>query len=191
MTTQIKVGVFGTHSTGKTSFLNAVRDAFAEKGITAVRIPSLASTAKEIGFPVLKQHTFESTLWLMTKCITLELEDRTSPVLLVDRPPIDALGYLLAALEYRKEKIPVKEQQYLFDLARHHSQKYNVLAYSKLDRTKPIDNSKPRDLDIQFRSLVDLKYQQIIPLIAPHSCLLTENRRKQTIDEILNISSAA
>ena len=94
--------------------------------------------------------------------------------------------YVLAALEYRKETIAPSKQQYLFDLARHHSKTYNLLAYSKLDPSKPIDTSKPRDLDKKFRSLVDDKFQQLIPLVAPHSYPLSKDCREQAINEILD-----
>ena len=187
MKRQLKIGVFGTHSTGKTSFLVKVKEALSRERVSAIRIPGLALEAEKLGFPILRNHTFESTLWLMTKCITLELEDRESSALLVDRPPVDALGYLLAAVDYRRETLPQGEREYLYDLARHHSMRYDFIAYSKLDPTKPVDNSKPRDSDKVFRQLVDEKFQEMLSSVIPNAFVLTEDRRDSAVAEILRL----
>ncbi|WP_219340730.1 hypothetical protein, partial [Escherichia fergusonii] len=70
----IKIGITGTHSTGKTSFFDAVQEALSPSHLRVVRIGDFARRARSIGFPILRDHTFESTLWIMAECLRLEAE---------------------------------------------------------------------------------------------------------------------
>jgi len=95
----IKIGVTGTHSTGKSSFLRALAPALEQRGLKTATVSGLAKRAKDVGFPILAEHNFHSTLWIMAEGLRQEAEASLgSDVILVDRPVLDALGYLLAAL---------------------------------------------------------------------------------------------
>lgn len=150
----LKVGIAGTHSTGKTTFVELLEDRLIKIGYRVIRVNDLAKDARDIGFPILREHTFSSTLWIMTRCITLELEaSLTADIVLVDRPVPDALGYLFAALETRNEILSNMERCYLIDLVKHHSKTYNVIFKTVLDPSMPIGTNKPRDHDPEFRFL--------------------------------------
>ena len=102
----VKLGVAGTHSTGKSTLVEALASALRERGLRVGRVADLATSARDLGFPILRDHTFESTLWIMTRGIAAELEAALRvDVVLVDRPALDALGYFWAALAYRRAKL--------------------------------------------------------------------------------------
>jgi hypothetical protein len=118
------------------------------------QVGGLATQARRQGFPVLRGHTFESTLWIIATGIKSELEEsRGCHVLLVDRPVTDAFGYLLAALESRAESISAGEEEYVGALVRLHSGWYDVLLMTEIDPDLGIDTSKERDMDESFRRL--------------------------------------
>jgi hypothetical protein len=118
------------------------------------RVGDLATEARRYGFPILREHTFASTLWIISRGISRELQAQlNAQVVLVDRPVVDALGYLFAALEFRQESISVAEMNYLRRLTSFHSATYAALFKTQIDRNMPIGENKPRDTDSAFRSL--------------------------------------
>jgi hypothetical protein len=70
----IKIGITGTHSTGKSSFLTALAPILQEHRLSSATIGGHAERAKKLGFPILADHTFESTLWIMAECLRQEAE---------------------------------------------------------------------------------------------------------------------
>lgn len=150
----MKIAISGTHSTGKTTFLEEVRVAVAPAYLP--KIAGLAPEAKKHGFPILKEHTFESTLWLMTAGIKFELEEGLKhSVVLVDRPVMEAYAYLNAALKHRGEALTPAQDECLEGIARGYAFTYDLLIKTVVDESQPIATNKKRDHDAEFRSLVD------------------------------------
>jgi len=73
----------------------------------------------------------------------------TSDVILVDRPVLDALGYLEAALEVTGRTIEPRRLEELRTIARAHSADYDLLVVTALDPTIPIGEG--RDQNQRFR----------------------------------------
>jgi hypothetical protein len=150
----VRIGVAGTHSTGKTTLLRRTARELQKRGYFVATVSDLASKAKDAGFPILREHTFESTLWIISRGIARELESElTAEVVLVDRPVPDALGYLLAALRFRNESLPPDQKRYLETLISLHSATYALLFKTEIDVTKGVSVEKVRDTDCQFRKL--------------------------------------
>ena len=146
----IKLGVAGTHSTGKTSFLDALSESLQGKGLRVGRVTDVAREARDAGFPILRDHTFESTLWIMTRCINKQLQlALANDVVLVDRPALDAVGYLWAALETRGQRLSWREEQTLVTLAQQDAASYPRLFRTQLDPSIPLGPG--RDPDLAFR----------------------------------------
>lgn len=155
------VAVTGTHSTGKSTFLDQLQSELQAKGITVGRVADKATECRNAGFPILRDHTFESTLWIMSSVIRGELEASLSaPVVLVDRPVSDALAYLEAALHSTGRAIAETERSYLYSLARLHSLRYQLLFRTVLDPTVPLGVG--RDPDLGFRALVNEKLASVL-----------------------------
>lgn len=145
------IGIAGTHSTGKSTFLAEVRQRAAERGITVVTIADTATRCQSAGFKVLMDHTFESTLWILCSVIRAELEAALrADLVLVDRPVPDALGYLEAALEMTGRVISENERAYLYDLTKLHTPRYSLLFKTELDVSIPLGEG--RDTNLEFRA---------------------------------------
>jgi len=148
----ITLAVSGTHSTGKTTLLDSVTAVLHANGHSVKRVRDIAMEAKKQGFPILRDHTFSSTLWIMARGIALELQaGLKADFVLVDRPVVDALGYLIAALEYRHEDLSARHMSYLRSIVGNHVHQYNYIFKTQIDPSKVIDTDKPRDVDPAFR----------------------------------------
>lgn len=149
----VKLGIAGTHSTGKSTLLSKVEEMLVQMGLRVSRVASLAAAAREAGFPILHDHTFESTLWIMSRGISCELEaSLAADVVLVDRPIMDALAYLFAALAHRDSRLSSCESEYLLELAKHHARTYTVICKTVLDPNIPLGPG--RDQNMAFRKSV-------------------------------------
>ncbi|MBD2036996.1 AAA family ATPase [Leptolyngbya sp. FACHB-321] len=191
----IKIGIAGTHSTGKSTFIEDLECELQNLGYRVGRVNDLATEAQKLGFPILSEHTFSSTLWIMSRGITLELEaSLNADIVLVDRPVPDALGYLLAALKMRHEKISDWERKYLFDLASYHAKTYLLLFKTKINPNLPIGQNKPRDHNSEFRILAAEKIDSVFDeLQIPYEVLSTSNSdqvKEKTIIKLLNVLSS-
>ncbi|MCK2241000.1 MULTISPECIES: AAA family ATPase [unclassified Crossiella] len=169
----VTVAVLGTHSTGKSTFLARLAHDLRRRHISVGTVADLGEQAKRIGLPILFNHTWASTLWIMTRGISDELEAWLhSDVVLIDRPVPDALGYYRAALEYRREMADPVQIAKLEEIARGHSNRYDLTFRTTLDPTIPLGDNKIRDSDTEFRMLADRHVDEVLrDLELPHELL--------------------
>lgn len=168
------IGVAGTHSTGKSTFIDELKARAMERGITVEIISDLASRCQHLGFKILLDHTFESTLWIICSVIRAELEaELKADLVLVDRPVPDALGYLEAALETKGRSITEEQREYLYGLARSHTPRYSLLFKTELDASIPLGEGRDTNEEYRVsagkcisRALDTLKVQALNPLDA-------------------------
>jgi hypothetical protein len=167
------LGIAGTHSTGKSTFIEQVEMQARVSGITVRRISDTATKCQEAGFPILENHTFQSTLWIMVSVIKAELEaELHAELVLVDRPVLDALGYLEAALKATGRSIATLERNYLYGLAKLHIQRYELLLKTQLDEKIPLGAG--RDPNMEFRRSAGLEIDYVfnhldVPLLDPNT----------------------
>ena len=154
------LGIAGTHSTGKSTFIDGVERHAKDRGISVLRISDTATKCQALGFPILENHTFESTLWILVSVIKAELEaGLNAELVLVDRPVLDALGYLEAALKATGRSITTDERNYLYGLAKFHTARYEMLLKTKLDESIPLGEG--RDSNMEFRRSAGLEIDQV------------------------------
>lgn len=152
----VVIGVLGTHSTGKSTFLARLAHDLRRRHLLVATVADLGEQAQHAGLPILHNHTWASTLWFVTRGISYELEAwRHGDVVLVDRPVPDALGYYRAALEYRGAQSEPDSLAYLESLVRGHSAHYDLLFRTTLDASIPLGDNKERDENSEFRVLAD------------------------------------
>ncbi|MGI5262356.1 AAA family ATPase [Streptomyces angustmyceticus] len=151
----LRIGVLGTHSTGKTALLRRIETELRAHGLTVARTGRLAKRAAGIGLPKMQRHTVESTEWIIAQGIADEIAGAAqgADVVLADRAVFDALAYLRAALEHRGERLPRMENERLLLLASTQLPKYGLLLATVLDESVPVDAS--HDYDAEYRRLVD------------------------------------
>ncbi|MFE9751393.1 hypothetical protein ACFYOT_41345 [Saccharothrix saharensis] len=169
----VVVGVLGTHSTGKSAFLARLTHVLRRDQVQVATVADLGEQAQRIGLPILRNHTWASTLWIITRGISDELQAWLhADVVLVDRPVPDALGYYRAALAHRGEQAAPDVRSRLETLVRDHSAGYDLLYRTTLDPDIPLGGNKARDPDRTFRRLADLHVGAVLhDLDLPHRLL--------------------
>lgn len=148
----IRIAVTGTHSTGKSTFCAAAKEALEAEGYSVKNVTDLATKARDLGFPILHNHTHDSTLWIISQGIAEELIAAIkADVVLIDRAVPDAVGYWLAALEHRKEIPSWDEWSRIEGIVKSHISIYDLLFNTVLDPTVPLGQNQERDKDELFR----------------------------------------
>lgn len=167
-----KIGVAGTHSTGKSTLVSLVRRELEREGLRVGQVEGLATRARDLGFPILMHHTYESTLWIMAECMRQEAElALSSDVIIVDRPVPDALGYLLAALDISGRSEDPRRLQELESIAVAHVGDYDLLVLTVVDISLPLGPG--RDSDTMFRQAAADKVSGIMDRYAPKAIKMT------------------
>jgi nicotinamide riboside kinase len=185
----IRIGVLGTHSTGKTTLLKRIEMELRGHGVTVARTGRLAKRAAAIGLPKMQHHTAASTEWIIAQGIADEIAATAAgaEVILADRASLDALAYLQAALEYRGENLHRLEKERLRLLTSTQLPKYDLLLATLLDPDVPVDDS--HDYDARYRRLVD---QHVQGLLAdeniPHQRVTSDsNSQARAIERALQL----
>jgi predicted ATPase len=157
----VTIAVAGTHSTGKSTFLARLAHRLRREGIEVATVADLAEQAQRTGLPILHNHNYTSTLWIMARGISEELASWPhADALLVDRPVPDALGYYLAALDYRAETPDPTLLGHLRTIAGQHSAHYDLMLRTTLDPTMPLGAG--RDRDSRYRQLADHHVEAVL-----------------------------
>lgn len=162
VTTPVRIGVLGTHSTGKTTLLKRIEMELRGHGITVVRTGHLAKRAAGIGLPKMHRHTEMSTEWIICQTAADEIAAAAqgAQVILADRAVLDAVAYYTAALEFRGEHPDPMERERLRLLAATQYMKYDMLFATVLDPDVPVDQG--HDHDARYRSLVDAHVHSLL-----------------------------
>jgi nicotinamide riboside kinase len=175
-----KIAIAGTHSTGKTTLMKRLQDELAKRGFNPAYVHDSAVKARELGFPILRDHTFESTAWIMAEAIRLEAKASLSAdVVLVDRPVPDALGYLVAALEVTGRELTAERMARLEAICAAWIGEYDLVLVTQLNLSIPIGPG--RDDDEQFRIAAGQAIATILTRMAPGHLLVAADR----IEEVL------
>jgi nicotinamide riboside kinase len=183
----MKIAIAGAHSTGKTTFLNTLSAVLTDRGFTVCRVGDLATEAQRVGLPILRGHTFASTMWIIAQGMAHEYAFTTSPsaILLIDRPVADALGYLLAALEFRHETLPKEQMDFLERIVSFHMHTYDYVVETVIDPAVSITDDGARDLDWDYRMLVAKTITRALDEHRPDRLFMERLRRDETIERIL------
>lgn len=189
MTRPFKIAVTGTHSTGKSTFLKQLRSTLEQAGIKAASVHDSAADAWDRGLPILWDHTFESTSWLIGSAILLEsAASVNAEVILVDRPVPDALGYLKAALDYTGRSIDAERMRRLEDICRAWSGEYDLVFLTVLDPDVPLGEG--RDKDLAFRSLAGSAVKAVVDEMLPGRRLLGRADVAASLDTAVSAAKA-
>lgn len=159
----LTIAISGAHSTGKSTFLAHLAHELRRDGFEVASVADLGEQAQQLGLPILYNHTYVSTLWIITRGISNEVATWAhADILLVDRAVPDALGYYLAALAYRDEQPDPDVLAYLRALVIRHSTHYDLIYRTTLDRSIPVGSNKPRDENRRYRQLADHHVGQVL-----------------------------
>ncbi|MGW3085783.1 AAA family ATPase [Streptomyces sp. NPDC001108] len=155
----IRIGVMGTHSTGKTLLLRRIERELFARDITVARTGQLGRRAALVPLPKMMHHTADSTRWVIATGIADEVAAAARPVgdtpvqvVLADRACWDAIGYFRAAQEWSGRSTHRTEREALHQLAAANPQ-YDLLLSTVLDPHLPV--RRKHDYDPRYRHLVD------------------------------------
>lgn len=176
-----KLAITGAHSTGKSTFLDELAARLTSHRLRVGRVGQLAKRARAVGFPILADHTIDSTLWIMAEGLRMEAElSLSSDVILVDRPPLDALAYLRAALEVSGRTVQDGRLARLHDLARASTSDYGMVVLTVLNPTIRLGDG--RDRDPALRAAADQHVAALTADLAPAALRLDMGAESQVLD---------
>lgn len=164
VTTPLRIGIAGTHSSGKTTLARRIEMELRATGLTVTRTGGLAKRAAALGFPKMTRHTTASTEWIIAAGAAAALEaELQAEIVIVDRTAHDALAYLRAAHQHRNDPLPAGDLNRLTTLADLHTRPVIYLA-TVLDPDLPL-GTKGNDPDwtnADFRTAVDHQLHQTL-----------------------------
>ncbi|MFJ8001890.1 AAA family ATPase [Streptomyces sp. NPDC096310] len=155
----IRIGVMGSHSTGKTLLMRRIEMELRGRGIPVARTGKLGRRAALVPLPKMRHHTVASTMWVIATGIADEiaaaarLEEGPVQVVLADRACWDALAYFRAAQEWRRQPAPRAKREAPHRLASAHGHTYDLLLATVLSPALPV--ALKHDYDARYRTLVD------------------------------------
>ncbi|GAQ58040.1 AAA family ATPase [Streptomyces acidiscabies] len=182
----VRIGVLGTHSTGKTTLLKRIEMELRGHGVTVARTGRFAKRAAALGLPKMQHHTVASTEWIITQGIADEIAATATgaDVVLLDCASYDALAYWRAALEFRGETAHRTDTERLLALAATQAVKYDLLFATVLDPHTATGD------DALFRRLVDRHAHALLAEEHIHHQRVTDEDHNRTaaIERALHLS---
>lgn len=179
-----KIGIAGTHSTGKSTFALALKDSLESLGKKVGQVQSLATQARAVGFPILTEHTIDSTFWIIASCMKQEAElSLRSDVIIVDRPVPDAVGYLEAALSVSGRQVDADRLSKLKEVARAYSTEYDVLVVTELDSTQALGPN--RDQNAKFRRVAGERINEFVRQLPVRPLTLTSSNNESLLTDVI------
>lgn len=148
-----KVAISGTHSTGKTTFLLRLAQMLTACNI---RVHVITEVARSCPLPVSSRLSASAALWIVTTTVASEVAAGFNcPVLLVDRPVLDAWAYLAAVRTSEMPKEHEKRDLALTEsIIRSWVTTYDLIIQTVLDPSIPIVDDTFRDTIQHFRCTV-------------------------------------
>jgi thymidylate kinase len=180
-----KIGLIGTHGTGKTSLAAIVSGELKRRGIEAKFISEIATLAKEKGLPINEGTTIAAQMWILHTQFAAELElgteryDRPNyQVLLCDRGP-DNYCYLENSLG------KTNHTDYALSMTLNHLEiaPYNRLYLLPIINSTLQPGSGTRSLNSKFQADMDQKIRQFLSF---HEIDFTELPRPHQKDNYRN-----
>ena len=147
----IKIGFYGVHGGSKSATLYGVAHLLKCRGISVEIVKETAKEAFKCGFPINKDTTLETQLWILVSQIKNELEAERSKadVILCDRTVLDQIIYTKASPNVNDP----------FDHLR--GMTYGYMAtkpYDKIFIFSPLDNLEEdgvREIDKEWQKIIE------------------------------------
>lgn len=181
----LKIAIAGTHSTGKSTFAARLMERISGLPLRAAVVHDSAQEARDRGFPILSEHTFESTSWLIGNAMRLESEASLgADVIIVDRPVPDALGYLRAALSYTGRTLDDGRLGRLERICETWVAEYDLFFMTELDTSVPLGAG--RDGDEKFRRAAATAVGEVVERMVPRHLTLRYGQTASAEDLVLD-----
>lgn len=146
----LKVIVTGAFSTGKSTLVAGLREALTTRGIKVAQIPDVA---RNCPVPLNTEQTDDASIWLLLTQISREIAAAVGPeqVMLCDRGVPDVLAHYEEVRGRSLEgRLPLLDPFLASWL-----QTYDVILFSRVDNSVPIEADGLRSEDPAFRAQLD------------------------------------
>jgi molybdopterin-guanine dinucleotide biosynthesis protein len=180
----VKVAVSGAHSTGKTTFLQRTAEILNDNGISSHIVTDLAIKCP---LPILRQHTVESTLWLVSTGLAEEIAAaHKSNVVLVDRPVLDAWAYWMAVLPNVETASVTPKFKTLESTIKNWLPTYDLIYQTQIDGSIPVEDNKGRELDESYRLEIGRQMKLASKEFKVKPRILTSTNAQREIEWLVN-----
>jgi hypothetical protein len=154
---KLKIGVLGTHDTGKTTLAFSLCSKLKSKHLF---VGFVEESVRECPFPVNQMTNFLSQYWILNRQINYEIEKHERyNVIVTDRTTIDNFAYAFRAA--KNGKISPEELEILRVKAEHWARTYNFLFYARIPKKK-LEDDGFRDTTKQFQLEIDQIIRELI-----------------------------
>lgn len=175
----VKVAVSGTHSTGKTTFLNRTAEILNNDGISSLIVTDLAIRCP---LPILREHTVESTLWLVATGLAEEIAAaHKSNVVFVDRPVLDAWAYWMAVSPNEDTVSFTAKFNTLKNTIKNWLPTYDLIYQTRIDESIPVEDNKGRELDDSYRLEIGRQMELASKEFEVETRILTSTNAQQEV----------
>jgi len=153
----IKIGILGTHSTGKTTLGHTIMSYLKEHHFIVGWVDEIV---RDIPASVSDLSAFLSQYWVINSQINKEIERQSNnKVIVTDRTVIDNFAY--AKRSAKKNSISKKQLNVLEIICKNWAETYDFLFYTQRTQS-PIEDDNYRSTDIQFQIEIDQIIKNII-----------------------------
>jgi hypothetical protein len=156
----LKIGISGTFSTGKSTLIAALTKRLSESK-TLYGLMELSTIARRCPFPINKDQTMETSLWIMTQMISAELTAAIhNKLTITDRTAIDVWALGEWAREQGREAPTLAP--ILRDLTGHWLSTYDLIFRSRIDPAMTPNWPKIPEKDLAFRNYIEQLQERCI-----------------------------
>lgn len=149
-----RIGFTGTNSTGKSTTLKKLEEAYPRLINNKV---SLSPLVMECPFPMIKEQTIEASKWMATQVENIIKESNTKQgIELFDRTPIDMLAFTFYARDRERREIPYELEKRLKELL----SEFDLLFF--LNRSEDWSVKENIQDDFDFAIKIEEYMQQVI-----------------------------
>ena len=149
----MKISISGTHSTGKSSFVQSIASSLRGAGVSFGIVGDLAAKCP---LAILRKQGIAGTIWITATAIAKEVAASDScEVVIVDRSVVDPWAYLHSA-----STSPSKTTEYdaLERIVESWVGTYDLMYKTVVEPNISIENNGLRDLDPAYRAAVDASF---------------------------------
>lgn len=175
--TQLIVGVVGTQNTGKSTFIQDVRNATAYRANESNRFVTVGVDYRkkiaDLGLQINRNGNIESQNIIfdcLVESIDKAVESTNYNRIIMDRTPIDAYVYTLWLLHNKGANITNEILSNMYKRMMYYSKMLDCIVYiplSKCDDVAVVD-SKFRDTNLEYREQIDGLFQTTLDEITSH-----------------------
>jgi len=162
---KFKIGVMGTHDTGKTTFVYGLLSAL--KSAHSLFVGVVTEKIRECPFESNEMTSFRAQYWTLNQQINAEIVEHTRyNVLVCDRTVIDNFAYCVRASRHKDEKgrprINKEELTMLKQKCQHWAKTYDYLFLTTIPIRKKMENDGFRSTSKRFQMEIDEILKEII-----------------------------